>query len=254
MLNKYFLPLTAAGFLALAISPAQAFNFTTGPLGGTCANLPSFPPLLSPGDPGTTSCTTGDGFTISTNDGYLQTKTVNGVTGVGISGGSKDVVPAEINYPELLDLDLPSPGVLASLDLGFLYQPGVFGDEVYEVAAATPDGGMKGTLTVTGDTTAIWSLGSTVVNLSASTNDGGGWYSVENPFGNKVITGLKLKQLPGVDQNGNVITTLPRNNPANSDFALVGAKKAPEPTTFAGLALVGAVLMASRRRRVHKAS
>jgi len=257
MLNKYFLPLTAAGFLALAISPAQAFNFTTGPLGGTCANLPSFPPLLSPGDPGTTSCTTGDGFTISTKDGYLQTKTVNGVTGVGISGSTNDVVPAEVNYKEFLKLDLPSKGVLASLDLGFLYHgttsdPGVFGDEVFEVAAATPGGGIKGTLTVTGDTTAIWSLGGTVKylsDLSPSTAGGGGWYRVENPFGNNPISSVIMTPKDGII-NG----TVSRNNPANSDFALVGAKKAPEPTTFAGLALVGAVLMASRRRRVNKAS
>jgi len=251
MLNKYFLPLTAAGVLALATSPAQAFNLTTDPttVGGTCQNT-----LLPVPGTGQISCTTGDGFTISTTDGYLATKTLNRVTGVGISGGSHDVVPAEVNNGELLKLALLSPGVLGSLDFSFLYHgttsdPGAFSDRVFEVLAATPDGGMQGTLRVTGDNTAVWSfpgaIGSTVVTKSDSTITGGGWYSVLNPFGNNPISYLTMTAVP---QPG-----VPANSPANSDFALVGAEKTPEPTTFAGLALVGAVLIASRRRRFHQA-
>jgi hypothetical protein len=87
-------------------------------------------------------------------------------------------------------------------------------------------------------------------SLSPSTITGGGLYRVLNPFGDNPISYLTMTSKDGII-NG----TVPLNDPANSDFALVSAtvKKTPEPTAFAGLALVGAVLMASRRRRVNKA-
>lgn len=261
-----FLSVIAGGALALTTSPAQAFNFTSGFSLGSCSGLAgpfySGPYNQQISNFTTPSCTTGDGFTLTASGGPLQGKIVNNVTGVGITNGPNDPVPGEVNTGEELNLILPGTGgVLESLGLSFLYRPGVFSDKVYEVAAAVSDTNLTGTLRITSPTTALWNVAGLgivdqIVNaVSGSNPNGGGWYNITNPFGNSSLSSLVLKPLPGS-------TTANPYNPTNewldsfenSDFSLVSAEvkssSVPEPATIAGLALVGGLLAASRRRKV----
>ncbi len=263
-----YLSVIAGGVLALSTAPAQAFNFTTGSSLGNCSALAG--PFYS-GASGqqisnftTGSCTTADGFTLSANVGSLQSQIVNGVTGVGITSGSNDPVLAEINTGEELNLILPRTGVLQSLGLSFLYRPGVFSDRVYEVAAAVSDTNLTGTLRITSPTTAFWNvpglgiLDQVVNAVSGSNPDGGGWYDIANPFGNSSLSSLVLKPLPGsTTDNPYNPTNEWLNSFQNSDFSLVSAEvksssvpeSVPEPGTLTGLALVGGLLAAFRRRK-----
>jgi len=230
--------------LAMTATPAQAFNFTNGLVGGTCQ------PLVTPGTT-LSSCTTEDGFTITSDPRPLESKRVGGVIGVGVQGG---FVGGEIDLAaEKVTLDLPGdqPAILKSLDLSFLYLPGEFRDTVFEkaqVKANTTGGFIDGYLTVGGENTVRWQVSDLGIDqeltaLSASTDNpvGGGWYSILEPFGNTSITNLELTAV----QQG----TSPGAH--NSDFSLVGAVKTPEPTTLVGLGLVASALLAVRRRQLN---
>ena len=247
-----FIGLLTSSALALSSNPAQAFNFNTSTDLGSCSALAS--PFTSSGLSSTTikpNCKTADGFTITPNpEGKeLQGKKVNGIIGVGVSGKKpvRDVVGGEIDYGESIVLTLPNPkDVLESIGLSFLYRPGVFADKVWEAARITTNTGLKGILTVTGQTSATWSfLGGLVTNLSPSKGNGGGYYDIANPFGNAKFDFLTLTPFTYdlVDQKSN----------ANSDFALAHAtavaKAVPEPTAIAGLAIVGGLLLTTRRRK-----
>jgi PEP-CTERM motif len=244
--------LMAGSTLALSSAPAQAFNFTTS---GGCAAAAS-------------SGVTADGFTLVAGGGSLACKTVvdtsaaddgyvGPVTGIGITS-TNDSTSGEIGPKptEFMELILPgSGGILGSLDLSFLYRPQVFHDAVFEVAAALPDTSpIEGTLKILGPSSAVWTWGTITQNLTAisnstdgtvGTNKGGGWYSVQNPFGDLSLSKIKLRAVvqPGAEVNYK-----------NTDFALVGAtlkdvEKVPEPTTLAGLGVIGGLIVASRRRR-----
>ncbi len=91
--------------------------------------------------------------------GYLSSKTVNGITAVGVYGdpSPNEGTLEEIDFGEEITATLATAKVIHSLDLAFLYQPGEFGDVVYEVAQITVNG-LVGTLSVTGDSTAKWGL------------------------------------------------------------------------------------------------
>ncbi len=261
-----FVSVIAGSALALSTSPAQAFNFTTGSNLGNCSALagPFYSGLYNQqiSNFTTPSCTTGDGFTLTATGGPLQGKIVNDVIGVGITKNANDPAPGEVNTGEELNLLLPGTGgILQSLGLSFMYRPGVFADRVYEVAAAVSDTNLTGTLRITSPTTALWNVAGLgivdqIVNaVSGSNPDGGGWYNIVNPFGNSSLSSLVLKPIPGS-------TTADPYNPTNewlnsfenSDFSLVSAEvkssSIPEPGTLAGLALVGGLLAASRRRQV----
>ena len=249
-----FIGLITSSALALSSNPAQAFSFNPAFTGtsanlGTCSSLGgSFTGLSASKMP---SCKTADGFTLEAapTGKNLQGKKVNGIIGVGVSGNKvvRDVVAGEIDYGESIVLTLPNPkDVLTSIGLSFLYRPNVFADKVWEGARITTDTGLEGILTVTGNTSATWSfLGGLVTNLSPSSNKGGGYYDIANPFGNAKFDFLTLTPFTYdlVDQKSS----------ANSDFALAHAtavaKAVPEPTAIAGLAIVGGLLLTTRRRK-----
>jgi hypothetical protein len=265
-----FIGLLTSSALALSSNPAQAFNFTTEANTCSAAALTGY---------------TSDGFklTAGTTDGRtaaLACKTVadkgnvddgykGNVTGIGVTASVKDQVPGEIGITEYIDLVFPNskPGILNSLDLSFLYQPGEFEDKVFEIAAVSIDKDKftkGGTLRVKNDNTAVWSSFSGSQEITAKSNStdnkgsiqGGGWYSIGNPFGNTVFKSLRLTALPG-SKTSNTNTPdikLSEYSKANSDFALVGAElksvTVPEPTTLAGLAIVGGLLLATRRKAI----
>lgn len=261
--------LIASSTLALSTAPAQAaaFNFTSKTGLGTCAplagpfgnNNPNINLSLSTA----ANCQTADGFKLQAGPSgkVLQGKIDNNVIGVGVSGTSAsdpvDAVKAEIDNGEFLKLSLPGAGVLNALGLSFLYQPGVKFDSVFEAARVVTDTGLEGILTVTGNTSATWSFaGGSVVNLSPSTDSGGGYYNILNPFGNNVLSWIQLSPITRTmtaQMGNNGPRPIGPEDIANSDFALTSAKATvaavPEPTTLVGLGLVGGLLMASRRRK-----
>ncbi len=241
--------LLAGSALAVSAVPAHAFNFTSGEDLGSCANISYLD--------GIKSCTTTDGFTLTvTKDGltagtdanlggYLTTKTVNGVTGIGVYGDPSPTHGSlhEIDYGEEITATLAAARVIQSIDLAFLYQPGVFGDKVFEVAEIGIGNGQFGRLTVTGDTTAQWvfnGITTVLTALSPSTEQGGGLYRILNPFGDLLVDTITFNsvQLKGTSYR-------------YSDFSIAGIKAAgvPEPSLMVGLGAVGGLLLASRRRR-----
>jgi len=237
----------AGSALAVAAAPAQAFNFTSGEAVGACGGIEY--------TDGLKSCTTADGFTLTvTKDGqvgslggYLSSKTVNGVTAVGVYGdpSPRDGTLEEIDYGEEITATLPAAKVIESIDLAFLYQPGEFGDVVYEVAEIVTAYG-SGFLTVTGDTTAEWTfdgITQVLTALSVSTEAGGGLYRIVNPFGDLAVSSIAFNS---VNLNGNN-----RDNYRQSDYSIAGIKAAgvPEPSLMVGLGAVGGLLLASRRCR-----
>jgi hypothetical protein len=253
-----FVGLMAGSVLAVSTSPAQAFDLNSGSSVGTCAPLTGgyytgpYGQVISSATAG--SCTTNDGFTLTANTGsVLQGKTVGGVKGVGITTNPADPLtdtPGEIDNSEALSLTHATGGIFNYIDLSFLYQPGVYSDEVFEVASIVANDGTAGILRITGNSTAQWIVGGVVQAVTALSNSvegAGGRYRVFNPFGDKFLTSLTLTavQQPGVP-----------GNYQNSDYGLVGAqlKSVPEPTTLAGLSIVGGLLVASRRRKANAVS
>jgi PEP-CTERM motif len=241
--------LVAGSALSLSAAPAFAasFDFSTGTNLGSCAPLAS--PLSGQLSTATLpSCTTSSGFTLEGSPRNLQGKKVNRVTGVGVAQGA---VAGEIDNSESIKMDLPGLGTLAEVGLSFLYRPGEQADVVYEVAKLVTNTGLQGILTITGNTTATWSFaGGSVVNLSPSNNSGGGFYKILNPFGNNTFSSVKFSTIPYAGVS---------NNYQNTDYSLVFAKSGsatavPEPATLAGLAMVGGLVAASRRRKASKAS
>jgi hypothetical protein len=250
--------LIASSAIALTVEPARAFNFTDGTDLGTCdvlvddTTVPLFKAFID-----TTqlkSCTTADGFTLTASqptDGVLQGKLVDKdgvVKGVGISvptpgNPNGTAVPAEIQFGETLTATLDKPSKIASIGLSFLYFTGVFGDIVKEMAIITTDTGLTGTLTVQNQNTAIWSLGGMVTNLDPSKEVEGGYYRIDNPFGDIKISSLSF--------------TAPNDAPPpkGSDYALVSIEKGihvhdiPEPATLLGLGVVGGLMAFARRKK-----
>ncbi len=268
-MNKHSLSLTgliASSAIAAFQPAAHAASFTAQD-------------AVNAGCVGQTTCTVNGFFSLNASTTrnslapVLTEKTVGGVKGLGIDS-SKDKNGkhtgetgntesfGEIDVDELLGVKFKRAGVLHALDLSFLYKPGSrqYGDDVFEVALATADGKLgSGTLTVTGESSAIWSLGGTVTNLSLSKKDNGGSYSILNPFGNVKITGFSLTAVPALAKDANGVLLKDKKGKTytpvgakNSDFTLsrVEVTKVPEPTTVLGLGVVGLVAFARRRSAV----
>ncbi len=272
-----FVGLVASSVLAVSTSPAQAFNLNSGSNLGTCSVLSDpfvgavFGQLISQGTTG--SCTTADGFTLTASGGNLQGKNVNGFKGIGVTSDlNTDPTLAEINFGESISMTVPGAtgGILGSIDFSAMFQPGVFSDEVFEVAEVVASvfggGTYTGTLRITGNNTALWNVGGLIVDqvvnaISPSTPNGGGYYSVSNPFANLAVTNLLFRPTNGSSSAASYVASnvglgSPATSYQNSDFGVGGValKSVPEPTTLAGLGIVGSLLVASRRRRANAAS
>ncbi|WP_052646632.1 PEP-CTERM sorting domain-containing protein [Spirulina subsalsa] len=233
--------LAAAGAIAASGMTAQAASFTARDAeAAACANQQV--------------CVVNDFFTLTAgNDMYLTHKSFEGFYGLGIAENpdpnlqwKDDPSWGEIDSNgEFLRVDLAVTKALRSIDLNFLYQPGVNSDRVFEVAEITAtllDGSfLTHTLTVTGDTSASWSGTGSVVNVSPSTAGGGGWYSILNPFGDLEVASLSFAAV-------RVNDSLTRQS-WDSDYTLKGIATVPEPATVLGLVGVAALAGFGVRRR-----
>lgn len=182
------------------------------------------------------------GIEFGTIGGSFASKTLEGVTAVGVSGGAGG---AEIDVGQGMWAAFADFRNVASLSIAFLFD-GPEHNEVNEVAKVFLLGTSSwGHLTATGPTTASWSFSDGVVtNVSAATLGGAGVWTIANPFGSAAGTGLffgALEGVPGADCPG-------CSN--QSDYALLSVTAVPEPSTYAlmlgGLLAVGSVM---RRRR-----
>lgn len=250
-----YLGVTISAILAASTS-ANAFSFNSGTALGDCGAIPleSLSNNSEVSISAISTCTTADGFTLTTNGGVLTQKEVNGVTGVGIYDDlHPDGSLQEIDFGETLTLSVDVPSIFTSLDLSALYKKKtgsefVFGDIVNEVATIKA-GGITGTLSVLGNNTAEWSWnGITQIlsgsledpassGLGTSTSDGGGLYRILNPFGDTAVSSVEL-------------TSSEDGNYTYSDFSLSGAEATdvPEPSLMLGtVAMLGGFGLLRRR-------
>lgn len=166
----------------------------------------------------------------------FKAKTVNSVTGVGISGGAVD---GEIDGDESISFSFSKPVRITSFSVAHLYAKPHFGDNPDEVA--TVDVGFASyDLAVTSTTTALWGGFGSVLNDSVASEAGGGAWTV---FGSDLFGGLVTDI---TFRSGN-----PGSQGKYSDFTFVqlGFEVIPLPSA-AGLALVGLGAAASLRRRL----
>ena len=130
----------------------------------------------------------GDGTTVTSTNGDFSTKSIAGVTGLGVGGGAvgAEIDAYAIGGKEAITVTFPTAVQLDYLSVAFLYPNGEFGDSVNESAFIVFDGNQY-ILTATGSTTATWTGSGTVSNLSLAQDgtpgpEGAGLWKITNPY------------------------------------------------------------------------
>ncbi|MGI0486370.1 PEP-CTERM sorting domain-containing protein [Pantanalinema rosaneae CENA516] len=249
--------LTHATIAIAGQSPAQAFNFTTGDVGGNCENLiTAFAPYSQLGQQPLSTCETADGLRLIAEGGDLQARRDGSIMSVGVTdmdwsnmGGvcitgvispcNGNTGEGEIGHWEALYVLLPDgSATLESLDLAFRFGWDTPVSVAFEIAALLTDHSQTtGTLTFT-DKGAIWNWAGTTQTTTFS-NTG---YRLIQPFGNHEIAALKLTAPNLSNEYGYVDTK----------YGLVGAEAkqtaaVPEPSTIAGVTLASGLAVLKRK-------
>lgn len=184
------------------------------------------------------------GFNVTASGGVFDSKTIDGVSGVGIASpnSTNSVVPGEIDggneVAESIAFQAIGAQLLNSFTVAFLYPTGVFGDGPNEVARIVINGTAY-FLSVTGTGTAEFSSG---IGTVIPGNSGGGEWTVSflNPF---LLQSIEFS--PG---NGGPDAAL-------GDYAFNQLTTSPVPGPIVGAGLpglimaLGGLVLLSRRRR-----
>ena len=248
--------LITGAMISFSAGSAQAFSFQTGEALGTCSPIQEKAINRRAPSPDLTSCETDNGFKLTagydenpgnrTDPALLVGKKVGGTVGVGVNFDRKRKygVDGEIDAGEYISLEVTEgPSIFDYIELSFLYQPGVYSDRVFEVAILETDQG-TGTLRVTGDDTAEYSFNgkTTIINaLSSSLYRNGGYYRIDNPFGDIKVGQVKLTAAGNADDNN-----------TQHDYSLVGAKtiaQVPEPGSAAAILGLGFLVARGSHRK-----
>jgi PEP-CTERM motif len=176
----------------------------------------------------------------------LDTKTINGITAVGVVGGASG---NEIDIGENMTASFSAGVVVGNVHLAFLYDGPEYNDvnEVAQLTASLLGGGtLSATLTAIGATSASASAGSaSIVGGQDADSVGAALWSWDNPFGNALVTSIKFESIPGVPAAGCTFCT---NQSDYSVYSLTAA--VPEPGTYALMAAgLGVMGFLGRRRR-----
>jgi hypothetical protein len=182
--------------------------------------------------------------------GNFSYKTLDGFTGVGVSGRTS----GEIDIGESIGGRFSEAVYVPYLTLAFLFDGPEFGD-VQETASisATLAGGGSVTYTLAAMFRAdpLYSGPSLVDNLSPPTRNRAGVWEIEDPFDGMAITGLSFTAVPGLCGRGRC------DNQSDFAFHAMGIERlgptvtpVPEPGTMALLLSGMAVLGAVARRRI----
>jgi hypothetical protein len=157
-----------AGVLAVSMINSQAITYSAA-ANGTTAPL---------------------GVTFTPTGGALGLKSEGPTTILGVTGG---VSGNEISPGQKLTVSFDTPQYIVSLSLGLLYNGPEYGD-FNEIAGILVNdaGSTPFTLTVVGDTVALWTGSGTVTNLSPAVNSLGGEWKISNPFGYTLVSALYL--------------------------------------------------------------
>lgn len=172
---------------------------------------------------------------------------LGGYVGAGVtSNAGSDLTKNEIDIEESITGHFSHGINITSFEVGRLFDGPEYGDGngVAKITAIFADNSAHTfTLTATGATTALWSgANGSVINLSPADDQGGGAWSVRNPFGNALVKMISFEALP----NG---CTSCSNQ---SDYALLSISAAvPEPESYAlllaGFGIVGTMVRRQKR-------
>ena len=210
----------------------------------------------------------GGSLTLTSRGGDFTRKTLNGETGLGISGRTT----GEIDAGEVIDGSFSSAVTVDALRLVFLYNGPEFGDP-NEIALVSINGGaMVGWLTADGENTATWSLGGVVTNCGATSIGDTGCFLIQNPFGTASVQTISftadgaatgpendsdyslggieispVRMIPSVTENRGVpaAPSVSENSPVPVVSSTLAVVAVPEPAV---LLLVGTGLAALRPR------
>ena len=192
---------------------------------------------------GTSDCIIG-GATLTSSTRSFEEKTVDGETGLGISGGRTG---GEIDVDEWIHIAFSAAQIVNEIQILFLFNGPEFGDpqeiglimgtsSMGYVAPASVQASGEDTLTLSGfDAAATWA------SCGSTSQSGSGCFTISNPFG---ATGLGALSF-------GAFSVIPRSTNNDSDYSIgsVHTVAVPEPATLICLAigLVGLGFGAKRR-------
>jgi hypothetical protein len=188
------------------------------------------------------------GVSFASASGNFITKTKADISGLGVTGGR---TADEIDIRETITMSWATGMKITSFSVGTLYNGPEFADWAERAQVTAWSGDMMvgvGVLEVdaTNDTLATFNgtgFG-TVTNLSPATQDKGGGWKVDNPFGHEYVTKLEFTALTSAVCGTQTACT------NQSDYILSSVTAVPEPGTYAMLlAGLGALGFVARRRR-----